>query len=92
MPAARIASSPIVRFIGQTAVDGNPPFWQPWLSVVRRWLDEGLSPYFFVHTPDNARTPHLARTFHDVVRAMVPGTPELPEPPMTPPDEQMALF
>ena len=46
----------------------------------------------FRSPPDNARTPPLARPFHDVVRAMVPGTPELPEPPMTPPDEQMALF
>ena len=61
------ASSPIVRFIGQTAADGNPPFWQPWLSVVRRWLDEGLSPYFFVHTPDNVASPHLVERFRGEV-------------------------
>jgi uncharacterized protein YecE (DUF72 family) len=87
-----LTDRPVVRFIGSDHPEFTDTGLRTWHDVVAGWLREGRTPTFFVHTPDNARTPHLARTFHDVVRAMVPGTPELPEPPMTPPDEQMALF
>ena len=44
------------------------------------WLREGRSPTVFVHTPDNADAPALARRFHDEVRARVPELEALPEP------------
>lgn len=87
-----LTDHPVVRFIGSDHPEFTDEGLRTWHDVVAGWLREGRSPTFFVHTPDNAHTPRLARTFHDAVRAMVPGTPLLPEPPTNPPDEQMALF
>ena len=84
------ASQPVVRFIGQTDPAANPGFWAPWVDHVVRWLDEGLEPIVFLHTPDNLDAPTLARRFHDDVRARVPGLPALPEP--LPIDPQLGLF
>jgi hypothetical protein len=39
----------------------------------------------FIHTPDNADAPGLARRFHAEVRALVPGLPPLPDPEPTGP-------
>jgi hypothetical protein len=47
---------------------------------VAGWLREGRSPTVFIHTPDNADAPMLARRFHDEVRARVPSLEPLPEP------------
>lgn len=71
---------PIVRFVGLTDPAANPRWWAPWVAVVARWLEAGLRPTFFVHTPDNDASPVLARRFHDEVRALAPGLEPLPEP------------
>ena len=61
------ASSPVVRFIGQTDTEANPEFWQPWVTKMASWCNDGLTPYFFMHTPYNHHSPRLARRFHDAV-------------------------
>lgn len=72
-------STPIVRFIGQTELDANEPFWRKWVGPVSRWLATGLEPIVFLHTPDNLDAPALARTFHAAVAAEVDGLEPLPE-------------
>lgn len=67
------AGQPIVRFIGQTSPEANPDFWEPWIAACARWVERGLEPYFFVHTPDNLATPHLAVRFRDAVAARLDG-------------------
>ncbi len=84
------ADQPVVRFIGQTDPDANPEFWAPWVDHVVRWLDDGLEPIVFLHTPDNLDAPVLARRFHDEVRARVPHLAPLPDP--LPIDPQLDLF
>lgn len=84
------AAQPVVRFIGQTDPEANPEFWAPWIDHVVRWLDDGLEPIVFLHTPDNLDAPLLARRFHDDVRARVPDLAPLPEP--LPIDPQLDLF
>ncbi len=83
VPVRAVATSntPIVRFIGQTAPDGNPEFWAPWISTVARWLRDGRSPIVFIHTPDNAAAIDLARQFYDEVRVEVPDLPAQPDAP-----------
>ncbi|MEV4535912.1 DUF72 domain-containing protein [Asanoa sp. NPDC049518] len=85
---------PIVRYLGRDATDATVEGWQRWVEVTAGWLREGRSPTVFVHTPDNADAPALARRFHDEVRAKVPGLRPLPEPaPAEPPAaEPLTLF
>lgn len=75
-----LTDRPIVRYLGRDAPARTVEGWQPWLDVVTGWLREGRSPTVFVHTPDNADAPELARRFHDEVRARLPGIEPLPQP------------
>jgi uncharacterized protein YecE (DUF72 family) len=75
-----LTDRPIVRYLGRDSVEETVEGWRPWAEVVAGWLREGRSPTVFVHTPDNAEAPALARRFHDDVRALVPDLAALPEP------------
>ncbi|MEU5260987.1 DUF72 domain-containing protein [Amycolatopsis sp. NPDC021455] len=75
-----LTARPIVRYLGRDSVAETVEGWRPWTEVVAGWLREGRSPTVFVHTPDNAEAPALARRFHDDVRALVPDLGRLPEP------------
>jgi uncharacterized protein YecE (DUF72 family) len=81
---------PLVRFVGLTDDAANPTWWKPWVAVVARWLEAGLQPTFFVHTPDNDASPALARRFHAEVGRLVPDLAPLPEPDARP--TQPGLF
>ncbi|MET8147764.1 DUF72 domain-containing protein [Actinoplanes sp. NPDC049668] len=71
---------PIVRYLGRDDAERTVEGWRHWVDVVAGWLAEGRSPTMFIHTPDNADAPALARRFHAEVRARVPGLEPLPEP------------
>lgn len=87
--ALALTDRPIVRYLGRDAHAGTVEGWQHWLDVATRWLREGRSPTMFIHTPDNADAPMLARRFHDDVRARVPEVEALPQPT---PVEPLTLF
>ena len=84
-----LTGTPIVRYLGRDDPERTVDGWQAWLDVVTGWLREGRSPTVFVHTPDNADAPALARRFHDQVRARLPQLAPLPEPE---PAEPLTLF
>ena len=65
LPVHAIATSsePMVRFVIADLENDYKTFYQPWLSKVSQWLDEGKSPYVFFHTADNREAPLLARQF-----------------------------
>ncbi|WP_207922619.1 DUF72 domain-containing protein [Micromonospora sp. KC606] len=75
-----LTDRPIVRYLGRDDHGRTVEGWQHWIDVVVGWLREGRSPTMFVHTPDNADAPLLARRFHDDVRARVPSLEVLPQP------------
>jgi uncharacterized protein YecE (DUF72 family) len=75
-----LTDRPIVRYLGRDAGTETIAGWQHWAGVVAAWLREGRSPTFFLHTPDNADAPSLARRFHDEVRALVPELEPLDSP------------
>ncbi|SEH00123.1 Uncharacterized conserved protein YecE, DUF72 family [Nonomuraea solani] len=88
-----LTGHPIVRYLGRDAEERTVEGWRPWLGTVAEWLREGRSPTVFIHTPDNADAPVLARRFHDEVRALVPDLDPLPTPmPLPEPDEPLTLF
>lgn len=72
--AIATATTPVVRFIGQTdgtiealaasndqlQVKNNDSFFSNWLRQLALWIKEGREPYLFIHTPDNQTAPELA--------------------------------
>jgi uncharacterized protein YecE (DUF72 family) len=81
LPARRraLTERPIVRYLGRDDAEVTARGWREWVDVVTGWLGEGRSPTMFIHTPDNADAPALARRFHDEVRARVPALDPMPE-------------
>ncbi|MFF5296262.1 DUF72 domain-containing protein [Paractinoplanes globisporus] len=75
-----LTARPIIRYLGRDDTAATVAGWQRWIPVVAQWLREGRSPTVFLHTPDNADAPGLARRFHDEVRAVVPSLSPLPSP------------
>ncbi|MFF3865680.1 DUF72 domain-containing protein [Micromonospora sp. NPDC001898] len=75
-----LTDRPIVRYLGRDDSARTVEGWQQWIDVTVGWLREGRTPTMFVHTPDNAEAPVLARRFHDAVRARVPELDALPRP------------
>jgi uncharacterized protein YecE (DUF72 family) len=75
-----LTDHPIIRYLGRDDPARTIAGWQRWVAVAARWLDEGRSPTVFIHTPDNADAPALARRFHDEVRSKVPDLEPLPQP------------
>lgn len=75
-----LTDRPVIRYLGRDDPARTAEGWQRWLPVVARWLREGRSPTVFIHTPDNADAPALARRFHVEVAALAPGLDPLPEP------------
>ncbi|MGW0589955.1 DUF72 domain-containing protein [Streptosporangium sp. NPDC002607] len=84
-----LTDRPIVRYLGRDATERTIEGWRQWIDTVTEWLREGRSPTVFIHTPDNADAPMLARRFHDDVRARLPEVEPLPEPM---PTEPLTLF
>lgn len=75
-----LTDRPIVRYLGRDDSAQTIDGWQRWIDVVAGWLREGRSPTMFIHTPDNADAPVLARRFYDEVRARLPQLEALPQP------------
>ncbi|MEV4197566.1 DUF72 domain-containing protein [Micromonospora globbae] len=86
---AALTDRPVVRYLGRDDTARTVEGWRHWVDVTAGWLREGRSPTVFVHTPDNADAPLLARRFHDEVRARVPELEPLPQPI---PVEPLTLF
>jgi uncharacterized protein YecE (DUF72 family) len=84
-----LTERPIVRYLGRDDPARTIEGWAHWIDIVVEWLREGRSPTVFIHTPDNADAPSLARRFHDDVRARVPELDGLPAPI---PAEPLTLF
>jgi uncharacterized protein YecE (DUF72 family) len=83
---------PHVRFIGHPELAANDPFLAQWVEKVAAWIEEGRTPYVFLHTPDNHLAPELAQRFHEQLMARLPGLPPLPVLDRGPQAEQLGLL
>jgi len=90
-PAA-FTQFPQVRFIGHPELEANDPFLVPWIDKVAGWIEEGRTPYVFLHTADNRLAAELARRFHMRLMERLPGLPALPELYREPAAEQLGLL
>lgn len=90
-PAA-LTQFPQVRFIGHPDLDANDPLLKPWVEKVAGWIEEGRTPYVFLHTSDNRLAAQLALRFHDQLMARLPGLPPLATLDRAPAGEQLGLL
>lgn len=83
---------PVLRYMGHPEVEKNRELLAGWAERVHAWLNLGKTPYIFLHMPDDAHSPKLARLFHELLtRHRDVGT--LPSwPPATPRPAQLDLF
>lgn len=86
------SQAPQLRFIGHPELAANDSFMAPWLVKVASWIEEGRTPYVFLHTSDNRLAPQLARRFHQQLLGLLPGMPALPELLVEPEAEQLGLL
>ena len=71
---------PQLRFVGHPELAANDVFLAPWVAKVAEWIEAGLAPYVFIHTPDNHLAPQLARRFHQQLQVCLPGLADLAWP------------
>ena len=71
------STSPQLRFIGGPDLEANQIFLEPWLDKVADWIGQGLTPYVFLHTPDNHLAAAQALRFHAGLGERLPGLPAL---------------
>ncbi|WP_175389045.1 DUF72 domain-containing protein [Pseudomonas sp. C2B4] len=90
-PAA-FTQFPQVRFIGHPTLEANDPFLLPWVEKIALWIEEGRTPYIFLHTADNVLAAKLAQRFHARLMLRLPGLPALPELYREPAAEQLGLL
>jgi uncharacterized protein YecE (DUF72 family) len=90
-PAA-FTQFPQVRFIGHPQLEANDLFLEPWVEKIALWIEEGRTPYIFLHTADNLLAAKLAQRFHTRLMLRLPGLPALPELYREPAAEQLGLL
>ncbi|UWF50450.1 DUF72 domain-containing protein [Pseudomonas sp. N3-W] len=90
-PAA-FTQFPQVRFIGHPQLEANDTFLVPWVEKIAVWIEEGRTPYIFLHTADNLLAAKLAQRFHAKLMLRLPGLPPLPELYREPAAEQLGLL
>lgn len=82
----------LVRYISHPTLERNRDFLAEWVEHVGRWLAEGRSVYFFVHCPNEAKSPAMARYFQEQLEKAGVDVPPLPWSSMQSPPQQLGLF
>lgn len=62
---------PFVRIIIPMQIELGLYVIEQWVIKIAQWLNEGLVPYVFFHTPDNALAPEFAQLFCEKLAALV---------------------
>lgn len=72
------AGRPMVRFVGLNDVTLVRPWITEWAATFRSWVQQGLRPVLFTHSPDDAFAPEFARAMWKALREQVPDLEPLP--------------
>jgi uncharacterized protein YecE (DUF72 family) len=64
MHPLRSGNVALIRYIGHPDPALNEPLLDEWAARVAAWLADGTQVYFFMHCPDERRSPALCREFH----------------------------
>lgn len=58
---------PVIRFIGHLDNSINERYFAPWRERLSLWINQGKTPFLFVHTADNRTAPELARRLYTLL-------------------------
>lgn len=94
VPLLPVATAPfvLVRYISHPELNRNRDFLAEWVDHVGHWLSEGLSVLFFVHCPDEAKSPAIARYFQEQLEKAGIDVPPLPWSLIQAQPKQLGLF
>ena len=56
---------PVVRLVGRNDLATVAPWIEEWVEQTAQWIEAGISPYIFTHTPNDRWAPEMARMFND---------------------------
>ena len=83
----------LVRFISHPEARYNLTYLQQWAGWLDRWLSEGKTIYFFVHCPQEVRSPGTAKQFYSILQKYCTRSlPPLPWNEIQPYPTQLSLF
>jgi len=94
VPLQPIVTAPfsLVRFISHPHQECNQDFLNGWVQQVDLWVQKGVRVYFFVHCPVEPRSPHIARSFQQLLELNGTPVPPLPWNALSSPPTQLSLF
>lgn len=79
--------NPIVRFVSNLEPEILNTYLEKWTSIFARWIQEGKTPSFMAHTPDDVEAPELAKKFESQLISKLPKEIQF-QPPLWPCDPQ----
>ncbi len=82
------ANQPVIRFIGHIDKAINKDYFTPWIARINLWINQGKTPFLFVHTADNRESPQMAQMLYNALCEQV----SLPALATFPGDTQTPLF
>ena len=82
----------LVRYISHPDLNFNETYVTKWVPRLQAWLAAGKTVYLFIHCPDEAQSPAIARYFYDTLKGAMPDLPSLPWDEIEPPAAQLSLF
>ncbi|NEQ73806.1 MAG: DUF72 domain-containing protein [Okeania sp. SIO2C9] len=68
----------IVRFISHPQLSVNQIFFTEWVTQIEQWLRQDITTYFFIHCPEEERSPSTARYFQQLLETAKIPIPSLP--------------
>jgi len=81
-----------IRFISHPNQAYNQIYLAEWLNDLHNWFCQGKTVYFFVHCPEESRSPDIAKYFYNQLKRYNPGIPDLPWNNIDPQPTQLTLF
>ncbi len=82
----------LVRYISHPDLNFNDPYLRQWVPLLQQWLEQGKTVYLFIHCPDEARSPAIARHFYDTLQVAYPALSPIPWNAIPPAAAQLSLF
>jgi uncharacterized protein YecE (DUF72 family) len=65
------SNTALVRFISHPDRQYNQAYLESWTVKLNHWLSQGKTVYFFVHCPQEVRSPDTAKYFHSLLQRLL---------------------